>query len=132
MEQPRGHRARRRLAVRARDCQHMPAVKDVVGEPLRSGYIRVASIQDRLYQGVSACDHVANYPHVRRYRKLVSVVTLDHAYVRRGELVAHWRVHIYVATAHDVTGSLRKLRETAHKGSRNAENVKVQRSGCKR
>ena len=64
-------------------CENMPIAKHVVGQPLRPGHVGAAAIQNSLHQRVPARDDVAYDPHVRRQRNLVSVITLDHAHIRR-------------------------------------------------
>ena len=128
LEDPREHRGRRRLAMRAGHGEHMAVLQHVLGEPLRAARVRDASIEDRLDQRVAAGDDVADDEQIGFQRELRRVVAFDQFDAERAQLIAHRRVHAFVATGDAVTRFARKRREPAHEGPADAENVNVHAS----
>ena len=60
VEDPREHRRRARLAVRAGDREHEPVREHVIAQPLGSGRVREAAVEHRLDQRIAARDDVAD------------------------------------------------------------------------
>ena len=100
LENPRQHRRRRRLAVRAGDREHPLVVEHVIEEPLRSRLVGQADIEDRLDERVAARKRVADHEDVRatrHARQLRRVVALGERDAERRKLRAHRRIDIGVA-----------------------------------
>ncbi len=68
LKDPREHRRRRRLAVRAGNRQHPLVVQDVLVQPLRPGNVGQAGVQDRFDQRIAARDDIADDEYVGALR----------------------------------------------------------------
>src|SRR5437763_14980419 len=65
LQDPGEHGRDRGLAVRPGDREDVSAGKHVLGEPLRTGYVALTTIEDRFHQRVTARPHVAAQPKLR-------------------------------------------------------------------
>ena len=103
IENPREHRRRRRLAVRAGDREHPLVVEHVLEEPLRSRLVGQPGVEDRLDERIAARQRVADDEDVRAARdarQLRGVVALGERDAERLELRAHRRIDVGVAAGH--------------------------------
>ena len=124
-QDPGEHRCGRRLAVRSRDGQHVAPAQDVFRQPLRARDERQLPIEDRLHQRIAAGDHVADHVQVGAQLELARFETLDQFDAGFRQLVAHRRVHVGVAAADAMAGGTGELRQPAHEGAADAEDVDV-------
>ncbi len=120
-EQPRQHRRRGGLAVRAGHREHPFAVQHMFPEPLRTGRVRQAAVEDRFHQRIAARHHVADHEQIGLQIDLLRPVPLDKVDAERFELRAHRRIDAGVATGHLVAGAAREHGETAHERAADAE-----------
>ena len=100
--------------------QHPAPVKNVFGQPLRTGYIRQALIENGLKQGVAARDRVADDEAIRRECRLIGIVTFDQRDPGCFELCAHGRINTGIAAGDTVPRGPGQLCNTAHEGAANA------------
>ena len=113
--------------------QHMPALQQVFGQPLRSAGVGRARIEDGLHQRIArravgqarARDHVADHPDVGIERKLIRAEALDQIDAERAQLVAHGRVDARVATGDLMTGFAGQCGQASHERAADAEDVDV-------
>ena len=128
-QDPREHRGRRGLAVRAGDREHVAPRQHLVGEPLRAAGVGRAGVEDRFHQRVAADDRVADDVEIRCERELLGAVAFDQVDAERAQLLAHRRVDVGVAAGHRVAAFARQRRDASHEGAADAEDVEVHRKG---
>jgi len=122
---PRQHGGNRGLAVGARDrCDPAPG-ENVVPQPLGAGNVWKSLLEDFLHERISSRDHVADHEHVGPKPRLVGAPAFNELDALRGELRAHWRVDVGVATGDAVPGRAREERDAAHESTADAEDVKM-------
>ena len=129
LEDPGEHRRRSGLPVGTGHRDHVLARQHVLGEPLRTGDVPLAAVEDRLHERVAPCHHVADHPEVGGEGRLVGTVAFDDLDRLRGELRAHRRIHVRVAAGYAVPGVAREQRDAAHEGAADPEDVKVHAGG---
>ncbi len=126
LEDPRQHRAGGGLAVGAGDCEHPFVAQHGVGEPLRTGGIRQATVEDGFHQRLlAACDDVADDEDVGADIGLACIPAFDELDAERAQLVRHGRVHVGVAAGDGMSGGAGDGGNAAHEGAADAENVEV-------
>ena len=127
VEDPRQHRAGRRLAVGTGHRQRPAPLQHVFGQPLRPARVRLARIEDGLEQRVAARHRVADHPQIRSAVELRGVPAVDQLDAQRAQLVAHRRVDMRVATADGVAGGLGQRGDAAHESAADSENMDFHR-----
>ena len=124
------------FAVGAGYGQHMAALQNVFGQPLRAAGVGQPLLHDGLHQrklGLAAgqpgaADHVAHHEHVGRgaqLRELVGGKTFDQVDAQGPQLIAHGRVNARVTTRYRVARFARQRCHAAHEGAANAQNVNM-------
>ena len=130
LQDPREHRGRRRLAVRARDGEHPAVAQHGLGEPLRPGHVREPAIEDRFHQRIAARDDVADDEEVGAESELVETPAFDEADALRLELRAHRRIDVGIAAGDGVAGLAGDGGDAAHERAADAEDVDVHGARC--
>ncbi len=125
LQDPRQHRGRRGLAMRAGHRQHPLAAQHMFAEPLRAGHIGQVAVQDRFHQRIAARDHVADHEQIRLQRQLGRIEALDQFDPLGLELRAHRRIDIGVAAGDAVTGLLGQHGKAAHEGAADTEDMNM-------
>ncbi len=124
-EDPGQHRGCGRLPVRPGDSKHPAPVQHIVSQPLRTGNIGQPTIQNLLKQRIAARDGVADHVTIRTQRQLFDTVAFDQIDSRRFELRAHRGIDTGIAPGDAVPAGPRELRNAAHEGAADAENVNM-------
>ena len=106
-------------------AEYVTTGQHVFGKPLGSGGERQIALQDFFHQRIAPRDDVADHPQVGCDADLVGAVSFDQPYTRRRQLIAHGRVDTCIAARHAVARGERQLRQTAHEGAADAEDVDV-------
>jgi hypothetical protein len=127
IEDEREHRRCGRLAMGARDRQHVPVVQHVVRQPLRSACVGLVRVEQCLEKRVASRDYVADHEQIRPERELVGAVALDDLNPECAKLVAHGRVDVLVAARDLVPAGARQHRQASHEGAADTEDVQVHR-----
>ena len=117
--------------MRARHGQHVAALQDVLGQPLRAAGVGQAGIQNRVHQrkfGAAVrqtrpADDVADDEHVGLQCQLLGTKTLDQINAQRAQLLAHRRINARVATGDFVPRLARQRGHAAHKGAANSQDM---------
>ena len=125
LENPREHRRRRGLAVRAGHGQHVSPLQHVVGQPLRPAGVARAGVEDGLQQRHAALDHVADDEDIRREAHLFGVEAFDQLDAQAAQLVAHRRVDVGVAAGDAVARFAGDRGDATHEGAADAQDVEV-------
>ena len=126
-QNPGKHRSRCRLPMRARHCKHMPALQDVLLQPLWPAGIARAAFQDGLHQRKlrrtigqpSAADHIAHNVHIRLEMHLIRAKAFDQVNPQRTQLITHRWIHPRIAARHLVTRLTSERRYAAHERTAN-------------
>ena len=111
--------------MRAGDAEHPAALQHVLGQPLRSGNIGQALVEDGFEQRVAARDGVADHENVGVQRQLIDRKAFDEVDAGGAQLVAHRRVDVGVAAGDAMAGGNRQLGDAAHEGAADTQNVNV-------
>ncbi len=107
------------------NCQHPFIIQYVLANPLRTGRIGQAAVQNFFHQRITARNNITHHKQVGLQRNLRWIVTFDQLDALRGKLRAHWRIDIGVATSDTVSGFFRQHGEPAHERTAYAENMNV-------
>ena len=134
LEHPGEHGGGGRLAVRSGHSQHMTALQDMVGEPLRPAGVGQPGVEDRpRSSGLPRRDHVAHHEQVgRELRPATASQPSIRSMPSARELVAHRRVDAGIAAGHPMAGFSRQRGDAAHEGAADAEDVNVHRPHSRR
>ena len=122
---PGQHRSRRRLAVRAGDAKDPAALQHIFRQPLRARDIGQALVENGFEQRVAARNRVADDKNIGLQSHLTGCEAFDQLDAGRAQLVAHRRVDIGVAAGHLVATSHGQLRDAAHEGAADTQNMNV-------
>ena len=125
---PGEKRRGRRFAVRARYGKDVASGENVLAHPLRSRSVGKTAVENGLEKGIAARNGVSHHPKIGFDRELLGAVAFGEFDPRRAQCVAHRRINPSVASRHGVSGLRRKLRDAAHEGAADAENVNVHAS----
>ena len=125
LQNPGEHRRGRGLPVRAGNGEHLAALEDVFAHPLRARGIGEPRIENGFEERIPAGNGISHDPEVGRKLKLLSAVALGNFDSVRGKRVAHRRVNILVAPGDAVACCARELRDAAHEGAADAENMNM-------
>src|SRR5574343_1884792 len=124
-ENPGQHRAGRRLAVRAGNAEYPAPLQHVSGQPLRTGNVGQALVENRFQQWVAARNCVADDENVWLECQLVSGEAFDQLDTGAAQLIAHRRINVGVATGNLVAGFNCQLGDAAHESTADTQNVNV-------
>ena len=111
--------------MRSGNGKHLAALKDVFAHPLRTRCIGEPGIENGFKQRIPAGNGIPHDPKVGRKLKLISAVSLGDFDAVRSERVAHRRINILVAPGDAVACRARELRDAAHEGAADAENMNM-------
>src|SRR5258708_25384467 len=100
--------------MRASHREHRPPGEHVLREPVRSGDVALAAVEDRLHQRVTPGDHVADDPEIGLETDLRFAEAFGELDPQGGELLAHRRIDVRVAPWDAITGGTRDRRDAAH------------------
>lgn len=125
LKDPGEHAGSRRLAVGSSNSEHPLIKQNLLSQPLRSGDIPIATLEDGFHERVTAPNHVANHPEVRRKADLFRPIALDQIDAHRPKLIAHRRVRCCVAAGDLVSSLPRNGCDPAHECPANSKNVEV-------
>ena len=109
----------------ARHRGHPASRKDVLPQPLRTGNVGQAPVEDGLHQRVAARDDVADDEHIGLQRDLLRAPAFRQVDALSCELCAHGRIDVGVAPGHAVPCRSREERDAAHERAADAEDVQV-------
>ena len=124
-ENPGQHRGGRRLAVRAGDAENPAPLQHVFRQPLRSGDIGQALVENRLEQRIATRNRVADDKNIGLQGQLVGSEAFDQVDAGAAQLVAHRRIDVGVTAGYLVAGSHRQLRDAAHESAADTQNMNV-------
>ncbi len=133
LQNPGQHRGGGCFAVGAGHSQHMAALQQVFGQPLRAAGVGQAGIENGFHERkfrcairqMGAAHHVADHKHIGLQGQLVGAKTFDQIDAQRPQLVAHRWVDASVAAGHAVAGLACQRGYAAHEGAANAQNMNV-------
>ena len=111
--------------MRARHRKHMAPGEHMLGEPLRTGNVALAPVEDGLHQGITARHHVAHDPEVGREAQLLFAESFDQLDAQGGELLAHRRVDVGIAAGDAIAGGAGYGRDATHERAADAENMEM-------
>src|SRR5258706_14908022 len=100
--------------MRASHREHMPPGEHVLREPVRSGDVALAAVENRLHQRVTPGDHVADDPESGLEMDLLFAEAFGERDPQGGELLAYRRTDVRIAAGDGVTGGSRGSRDGAH------------------
>src|SRR5512139_383743 len=124
-EDPRQHGGGGGLAVGAGDGQHPFVLQNIVGQPLRTGGVGQAALEDGFHQRVAAGHDVADDEDIGLEVDLAGVPAFGQFDAERAQLVGHRRVDVGVAAGDGVAGWARDGGDAAHEGAADAEDVQM-------
>ena len=117
--------------MRAGHCQHVPALKHVFGQPLRSTGVRRPALHNGLHQGefgravrqAGSADHIAHHVHVRLQGHLIGSVAFHQIDAQGLELVTHGGVDGTVTAGDAMPGLPRQSGQAAHERAADAQDM---------
>jgi hypothetical protein len=123
--------------VCTRHGQHVPALQQMLSQPLRAAGIGRAGIEDGLHERelgravgqMRTRDDIADHEHVGRQGHLLGAKALDQIDAQLAQLVTHGRVDARVAARNAMAGTARQGGQTAHEGAADAEDMDVHGAG---
>jgi len=121
----RQHARRGGLTVGAGHRQDVAMRQDMFAEPPRAGGVAQAAIEHGLDDRVAPRERVADDDPIRRRFELRRIPAGGHLDAGRGELIAHGGVDAGVGAGHAVSAGSGQLRQPAHEGAADAEDMDV-------
>ncbi len=122
-EKPRTHRARRRLAVGARDDEGAPPLEEALAQRTGHRDARKTEALCRLGLGVAPAYRVSDDHEIRRPLQMRGVVAAHAADTERLECRPDGRIERGVRAADVVARGAQQCRERTHPGARDADEV---------
>ncbi len=111
------------LAVGARHADHPLGTQHLPCEPLGTGRIGYAAVQNLLDNGHTARHDVTDDHDVRREIELLALIPLDYVDAERRQLIAHRRVNPLIGSSHPVPGGASERCDSGHKCAADTENM---------
>ena len=125
-QDPGEHGSGGRFAVRPRHAEYPMMVQHVFRQPLRTGNIRQAAVQNRFNHIHPALGDIADNVNVGfKFVQLRGIEAFVYVYAQGFELGAHRRIHLRVATADFKPRFFGNGGHPAHKRAADTDNVDV-------
>ena len=106
-----------------RNTQYPLVPQQGICQPLRSGDVGEAAVEDFLHQRIAARYHIADHEHIRVERQLFHAKAFDQLDALRFQLRAHRRVYVGIAACYPVTRLLGECRDAAHEDAADSQDM---------